>query len=427
MLTSPLQQLAQKGLAAAPISVAIRGIEERDPFIDRRVYYVSRFLQTEATAEVVASKAHFRDRQACSAQLPISHDRYRKAGMALAGRSARRGAGARWLFVGIVITLVVLLVDASLHSRSPGPGQQLAAGAWVDRVLPVIATSNTEGVQLDQLWANGLTMKPAEVTALVDQVASGASTAYKQVVALRPPPNLAGSAGLLEACLLARSQASSLIQGAIAQTLSSVTPLGDNASQLQTAGNDLQVADQAYRLFSSTIPKVGVTMPESQWLGSNGPYQPQTAQVFLASLHSSASSTPLHEVSVYAVTTTPSPVSGQGSVEVLPDARAITVTIVVADTGNQPERNLTVTASISPSSGAASAKDFVDLVPGQAHTIENLGPLNPPQGVPVTLTVTVTPAAGSATQLATKTIVFSMPAPPPPTTSTTTTVPAKKG
>jgi hypothetical protein len=361
--------------------------------------------------------------------------------MALAGRSARRGAGARWLFVGIVITLVVLLVDASLHSRSPGPGQQLAAGAWVDRVLPVIATSNTEGVQLNQLWADGLTMKPAQVTALVDQIASGANTAYKQVVALRPPPNLAGSAGLLEACLLARSQAASLIQGAVAQTLSFVTPigtpistpLGDNATQLQTAGNDLQVADQAYRLFSSTIPKVGVTMPASQWLAGNGPYQPQTAQVFLASLHSSASSTPLHEVSVYAVTTTPSPVSGQGSVEVLPDAKAITVTIVVADTGNQPERNLTVTASISPSSGAASAKDFVDLLPGQAHTIENLGPLNPPQGVPVTLTVTVTPAAVSATPVATKTVVFSMPAPPPPTTATTSTtsaastVPAKNG
>ena len=347
--------------------------------------------------------------------------------MALAGRSARRGAGARWLFIGIVITLVVLLVDASLHSRSPGPGQQLAAGAWVDRALPLIAASNTEGAQLDQLWSNGLSMKPAEITALVDQVSSGATGAYKKAVALRPPSNLAGSAGLLEACLLARSQAAALIQGAVVQTLDASVAGGQQSSQLQTAGNDLQVADQAYQLFASTIPKIGVTMPASQWLGNANPYQPQSAQVFLASLHNSASSTPLHEVSIYAVTTTPSPVGAQGPTEVLPDAKAITVTIVVADTGNQPERNLTVTATVSPSSGAASAKDFVDLLPGQAHTIVNLGPLNPPQGVPVTLTITVTPPAGSPTPPSTKTVVFSMPAPPPSTTATTTTtVPGKK-
>ena len=346
--------------------------------------------------------------------------------MALAGRSARRGAGARWLFFGILITLVVLLIDASVHSRSPGPGQQLAAGTWVDRVLPVIATSNTEGVQLNQLWSNGLSMKPDQVTSLVDQVAAGANGAYKQVVNLRPPSNLAGSAGLLEACLLARSQAGSILQGVVAETLSGPAPSPQLTSQVQTAGNDLQVADQAYTLFASTIPKLGVTMPPSQWLGNGGPYQPQAAQVFLASLHSSASTTPLHQLTIYAVTTTPSPVNAQGNGEVLPDARAITVTIVLADTGNQAERNLTVTASIAPSAGAASAKDFVDLLPGQAHTIENLGPLNPPQGAQVVLSVTVTPPSGSVTPVVTKTIPFSMPAPPPSTTITTTTVPTTR-
>jgi len=55
-----------------------------------------------------------------------------EGGMALAGRSSRRGAGARWLAIGIVVTLLVLLIDASLHSRSQSPGQQLAAGTWVD-------------------------------------------------------------------------------------------------------------------------------------------------------------------------------------------------------------------------------------------------------------------------------------------------------
>lgn len=340
--------------------------------------------------------------------------------MALAGRSTRRGAGARWLIIGVVITLLVLLIDASLHSRSTGPQQQLAAGAWVDRVLPVISESNTEAVRVRQLWAGALKMKAASVTSEIDQIAAGANGAYRTVVGLRPPASLAGAAGLLEACLLARSQATTALQRAFHLALSaSQTPgSGDPASSIATAGDDLHVSDQAYRLFLSSLPRVSATLPASTWLSDPAPYQATNAQVFLASLRSAGSTTNVHEVTIFAVSTTPSPVTTQGNTQVLPDAKAITVTIVVADTGNQDESNLTVTASIAPASGAASAKDFVNLVPGEAHAIVNLGPLNPPQGVPVTLTVTVTPPSGSATPVATKVIVFSMPAPPPPSTTT---------
>lgn len=347
--------------------------------------------------------------------------------MALAGRSTRRGAGARWLITGVVITLLVLLIDASLHSRSPVPGQQLAAGAWVDRVLPVITESNTESARLQQLWSGALTMKASAVSSEIDQLASGTAGAYKTVVSLRPPSQLAGAAGLLEACLLARSQAVSSLQGSFEQALSQPTSTGASVASIQTAGNDLQVSDQAYRLFVSTLPHIGVGMPPSAWLGDPGPYQPASAQVFLASLHNAGSSTPVHQVTIYAVNTTPSPVSDQGGIQILPDAKAITVTIVVADTGNQRESNLTVTASISPASGPSSAKDFVNLTPGQAHTILNLGPLYPPQGTPVTLTVTVAPSAGSQTPPTTKTINFSMPAPPPPSTTSVVPTTVKSG
>lgn len=270
-------------------------------------------------------------------------------------------------------------------------------------------------------------MKGPSVGSEIDQLASGAASAYKTVVSLRPPIQLAGAAGLLEACLLARSQAMASLKGAFQQALSQPGLSAGTVPSVQTAGNDLQVSDQAYRLFVSNLPRLGVSMPPSSWLSDPGPYQPSSAQVFLASLHSAGSSAPVHQVTIYAASTTPSPVSDQGGVQVLPDAKAITVTIVVADTGNQDERNLTVTASISPAAGVSSAKDFVNLVPGQAHTIVNLGPLNPPQGSPVTLTVTVAPPAGSQTPPATKTIVFSMPAPPPSSTTSVPPTTAKGG
>ena len=371
--------------------------------------------------------------------------------MALAGRSARRGgAGARWLAVGLVITLLILLVDASLHSRSSGPGQQLAAGAWIDRALPIVTASNEEGQELAGLWANGLKLQPATIESSLQQLTTGAASNYSALLKLRPPTLLTGPAGLLETSLYARRQAVAALRGAFqssslpatsstttaASTSTTTTaPAGATGTTgsesesgavqaIQTAGSYLQVGDQAYQLFSSSMPKsVGVTMPASVWVTNSAPYQPQQAQIFLASLQSAASTTPVHHVKIYSVATTPGPVSTSGGVEVLPDATSMTVTIVVADVGNQPEPNLTVTAAISPpGAGSRSVRDFVSLLPGQAHTIVGLGPLNPPQGPQVTMTITVTPAAGSTTPVVTQTIVFSMPAPPPPSTTTSTTV-----
>lgn len=362
--------------------------------------------------------------------------------MALPGRSVRRGgAGFRWIAAGVVITLLVLLIDASLHSRSPGPQQSLAAGAWVDRVLPVITSSNQEGQVLDSVWANGLHMPPPQVASTIDQIASGASRNYTTVAGLRPPPALGGPAGLLEAALLARSKAAAELQKAFTSTLGpasvppgtkatsttapAAVPAASLIADVTAAGSEIQVGDQAYQLFLSSLPSsLGVKLPPSSWGTNPAPYAPQAAQTFLASMQSAAVTTPVYQVKIYGITTTPSPVTTRGAVQVLPDASAITLDVVVADTGNQPADNLTVTATITPAGkGSSSVRDFVNLAVGQAYTISGFGPLNPPQGVPVTLTVTVTPATGSPLQPVTQTLQFQMPAPPPPSTTTTTTVP----
>lgn len=373
--------------------------------------------------------------------------------MALAGRSDRRrrasGTGLRWLAVGLVITLLVLLIDASLNSRSPAPEQQLAAGAWVDRALQAINSSTAEGQVVAGVWSSGLKTPPSVVAGELQQVADGAAADYQAVLKLRPPPSLAGSAGLLDACLLARSQAAAELNQAFTATLGSAATMSSSsgsgssstsssttttvaapaappaaeAALVSQAGADIQVGDSAYRLFLRTFPaSVGVKMPPSAWGSDAGPYQPQAAAVFLASLQSAAVTGPVHRVRVYSITTSPAPVSHSGGTEVIPDASDITVTIVVANTGNQAEDNLTVTAAISPSgSGTSSVRDFVNLQPGQAYTISSLGPLMPPQGPPVTLTVTVSPPSGSATPSASADVVFQMPAPTPPSSSTSST------
>ena len=349
--------------------------------------------------------------------------------MALVSRSARRGGvGRRWLLIGVVITLFVLLIDASLHSRSPAPDNELATGAWVDRAVPLVTSSIEQGQQLAGVWATGFHTSAATLSAELDQIATGAAGTYRQATALRAPAALAGAAGLLDASLLARSEAATSIRAALTPILQGTatstggTPSAATVTAIQTAGDDLQVSDQAYRLFLHSLPNIGVAMPSSTWVADPTPYQSGPAQVFLTTLQNAMSATPVHQVKIDAITTSPAPVAAQGNVQILPAAPAMSVTVVLSDLGNQPEKGLTVTASISAAGRSSSVRDFVDLAPGQAQTIQGMGPLNPPQGVPVTLTLTVTPPAGSATPVVNQTLVFMMPGTTSP--AQTTTVPA---
>jgi hypothetical protein len=345
--------------------------------------------------------------------------------MTLAGRSSRRGGGRRWLIVGLVITLLVLLVDASIKSRSPTPGRQLAAQTWVDRALGIVVQSNVQGADLTGLrtgTTSGLTA--GRVTADLAAMTSGATAAYADYEKLREPDLLQSSAGLLQTCLLVRKQAAATIATAVRTSLQdkSAPTTATSAQDFATAVEQLEVADQAYRLFARSLPRRYDTAPASAWIGDPGLYTPTGLQVYLTALQSRVSLTPVHLLSIVSVGTTPGPIraSGPGQpYEVLSPSSTLTVTVVIGDIGNQPEPNLDATAGISRSTGTASGHEIIGLEPGGATTVTFSG-LTPPLGKVVTLTVTVTPPTGSVTKPVTRSIQFEMPS---PTSSTTTTVP----
>jgi len=342
--------------------------------------------------------------------------------MALAGRSARRGgAGIRWITIGVAIILLILLLDAALHSRSSAPQQELATGTWIDRVLPLISSSTVEGQTIAGIWAHGLKMPGADITQEIDSVASGANANYQTASKLRPPAALTAQAGLLDASLLARSKAAGELKSALIPVLGpAADPASPDIQAVQKSGSDIQVADEAYRLFAGSMPpNLGVKMPASVWGADMAPYQPQRSTLFLASLRNAVAATPVHQVKIYALNTNPAPVTARGSTEIMPDAAVMTMAVVVADTGNQPEKNVNITATITPAGfGGASARRVVNLQPGQAQTIVGLGPLRPLLGPLTTLRVKVTGASG---QLAEQDLVFQMPPPPPPRKTTRTT------
>lgn len=340
--------------------------------------------------------------------------------MAVASRSARLVAGRRWIVAGVVLTILVLLVDASIKSRSPGPVRQLAGQAWVDRVLPIIADSTTEGAVVAHVRGAGASMSTTQVVAELNQVASEAAASYKRASSLTPPAGLRAADGFLKSCLVARSRGAATMASAVSHALSSPSSsaIAASATAVAAAGGDFASADRAYRRFASRLVRSGgVKAPSSVWLAHGSAYSVSSSTAYLDRLRSTGNTVPVHRVDIVAVSTHPSAVTQTTSSEILPTAKVMSVTVVLADVGNQVEKNLTVTASISPSAGASSARAVLTLGPGAAKAT-TIGPLDPPAGRTVTLDVSVTPANGSPTPSAARSVVFRMPLPPPASTTT---------
>lgn len=332
--------------------------------------------------------------------------------MALATRSTRRRGAKLWLAVGIVITLLVLLVDASLKSRSPAPAQTLAAQAWVDRVLPVISQSTEQGLEINHIRTSGLTMKAAAINSQLSKITSAARSDLATVESLRPAPNVEAANGLLIACLQTRAAAASTFAQAITRTLAG--PATASAAQVPTllgAVEQFQVADQAYQLFAKDVPPLGVKMPASAWSSNAHAYNQPALTTYLRALRSSTNSLPVHDVTVSALSTTPGAVSTSGKVQVLPPANLVKINVTIANVGNQAANNVPVKASFSPGASGylSSGSRTVSVSPGQDVAL-TVATLKAPTNVAVTLTVTVGPVAGQTdTAGATQTLVFKMP------------------
>lgn len=366
----------------------------------------------------------------------------------MASRTSRSGSWRPWLAVGLALTILVLLVDASVKASSPGPARRLAAQGWTDAALTSVERSNLAGRDLTgfltagQAIASGApttgtsttgtsttgtptssaTGAAQRVVGELGQMASIAASAAASEAHLAVPPSISGAAGLLQTCLQVRAQAAASISAAVHSVL--VAPAGDQAvasSAAATIGADLQrlqVADQAYQLFAGHLAaNAGVRPPPSTWLPKSGLPTDAALAVMLTSLRSQVDLAPVYGLVIEAVSTSPEALGTRGNTQVLAPGASLSTVVVVGNTGNQPISGVTVSISITPAAGVSSARNFAGpLAAGASRTVD-VGALGPPLGTPVTLTVTATPQSGSA-KAAVRTVVFEMPNPSSPATTT---------
>jgi hypothetical protein len=327
--------------------------------------------------------------------------------MALGSRPTRR-RGRQWLALGLIATVVVLGVNAAMSARSPAPARELAQQSYLDQVLPAIEQSTQEGKDIATVRTQALTLGAPTVTSRLQEVTASANLTLAQVRRLTPPTSLQVAHDLLVATLAIRADGADAFRQAMAGAISGRgSPLP--TQEIIDVGRDFDAGDRAYVLFAKAMPAT-VPLPGSLWMTDPASYDATDVAFFLATLRSAASLAPVHDVSVLLVTTDPAAVSSNASSEVLPISKILNLQIVVANIGNQSEKNLTVTAAIAPSANGPTqmVRDFVDLSPGQRRTVK-LGGLRAQPGTPTTLTVKIDTAPGETnTADNTKVIVFVM-------------------
>jgi len=168
---------------------------------------------------------------------------------------------------------------------------------------------------------------------------------------------------------------------------------------LVRAGRDLVTGDGTYRVFVDSIPRVdgrpAGAMPPSEWVPEGRGWSAGELQAFVQSMRAGESLAPVHDLAVALVTTDPAAVGSEGATSVLPAVKSLRLQIVVANVGNEAEKRVPVVATLTADGVSDTARDFVDLAPGQRATVV-LGGLRPVAGATSTLSVTIGPVEGEA-------------------------------
>ena len=344
--------------------------------------------------------------------------------------SKRRTAPPRWLVIPFVLTIIALLVDASVQSRSPKVQATLSSEAWVGKVLPYITASTAEGREISQVLSNSLQAGPNGASGELNKVAAAAASTYRSVADGDPPGEVAAAAGLLDACLAARKQGAAEMAIAVQDLLKGGSSSAA-VSSMSSAVSDFQVGDSAYQLFSQDMPRLGTTMPASTWV-SPGTYQESSLTAFVQRLVGGLVKQPSQSLTIDAMSTTPPPLNQQGKLEVLSPASSFAVTVVVADTTSSALQGVTVSVSVAPAEGSATQQlsATVDLSPGQAKAV-TLSGLKTPESTPAVVTASAT-MPGATQPSVTQQLQVELPGPNYPgtsapattTPSATTTAPA---
>lgn len=299
-----------------------------------------------------------------------------------------------------MVTAIVLLVDLVVSTRSDAPSKRVAALGYLDSVRAEIDQSNRQGADVADVRNNATSLGRGGIHARLDRVARDASHALSAAKGVDAPGDLTDAKSLLVSTLWLRARGTSMMKDALDEALGKTAPQSA-INKMASVGADFTAADRAYSGFLSAVnesQKVGkdAVLPPSKWVDDPVSWQPSELAAFITALRSSATLAPIHDTTIVLVTSEPAAVRKENDGRlVLPLTKTIRIQAVVANVGNEAERDLKVEVTLAPGGRVATARDFVSLSPGQRATV-TLGGLVPIQDQPATLHVTIDAPPGDA-------------------------------
>ena len=304
----------------------------------------------------------------------------------------RRGPMRPVVVVLVVVTLLVVgLGLLSATNTSPGEARTEVL-AYLDRVRPLIERSSATGRDLASLRERAVGLDRELLDRQLARIEADAGEVLAEVRTITPSASGALANDLLIGSLGGRATAVKELRGAFGLALDGQTPLLPAVQALTEVGRDLQAADGAYRLFGRNLPPGGTPPPDSRWISEPLDWSAPVLGSFVTAIRNSKELAPVRDLAVLVAAPDPGPVGEEnGKVLVLAPVSSLRLQVVVANQGNQTERDVPIIASTQPFDGSPASTDraMVDLEPGQRRAVETLDLSPPPPGVTFAVIVRV--------------------------------------
>jgi hypothetical protein len=285
--------------------------------------------------------------------------------------------------------MLVVAVNSIITSSARGPDE---AVAYADGVRPAVDRSTRQAAAVEDLRGQAGQLPAEGLRRALDRLTRESATLVDQVRRVNPPSELDVVHGLLVTTLATRDAALERFAGAL--TAEQSAPVEDAIQALEAVGRDLAVSDRAYQLFLDGLPgPARETMPPSIWVIDATKWARPEMAALVSTVRASGSSVPVHDVALVTITPTPTPVGlAEDGKQILPRMRTLRLDVVVANAGNAEAKRVAVEAVITLVGGMDTARQFVDLAPGQRQTVVLV--LTPAAGPDASVQVRVGPVTG---------------------------------
>ena len=311
----------------------------------------------------------------------------------MARRLSARQRRARVLVTATVLSLLAL----GVHSiASSGRDQKLRQLGYLDEVRPLIADSTAQGADLMGVRANANDLGQPGSRRRLQQVVKETRSTLEAMNDVDPPKTAEGAHSLLVATLQLRVLGAAGVAKGMIDALSAEGP-AVVVDRLVASGKNIIAADQTYEAFREVVRTTladgaSESIAASDWTPDDDQWAAPELTALVNILKANSSLGPIVDVTTVLVRTNPTAVGKDGVKLILPRTGSVRLEVVVANIGNVAQKNVTVTATLQSATGIDTARDFVDLSPGQRRTLSFRG-LRTSTGDAV-LTVTIGPLTG---------------------------------